>query len=109
MEPNCGFEPTTFKPNNVYYYHNPKGIRLITKLLLGLSHLRKHKFKHSFQDCLNSLCFCGNNYETSTQYLLHCPTYTNERKTLLDKIKSITQDNLELSDAELSCDKNSPI
>ena len=87
------------KPNNVYYCHNPKGIRLLTRLRLGLSHLREHKFKHSFQDCLNPLCFCGNEIETSTHYLLHCPTYTNERMTLLNKIKSINCSILEFSDA----------
>ena len=87
------------KPNNVYYCHNPKGIRLLTRLRLGLSHLREHKFKHSFQDCLNPLCFCGNEIETSTHYLLHCPIYTNERMTLLSKIKSITCIILEFSDA----------
>ena len=67
------------KPNDVYYCHNLKGIRLLTRLRLGLSYLREHKFKHSFQDCLNPLCFCGNEIETSTHYLLHCPTYTNKR------------------------------
>ena len=75
------------KPNNIYYCHNPKGIRLLTRLRLGLGHLRKHKFKHSFQDFLNPLCFFGDEIETPTHYLLHRPTYTNERMTLLNKIK----------------------
>ena len=74
------------KPNDVYYCHNPKVIKLLTRLRLGLSHLRKHKFKHNFQDCLNPLCFCGNEMENSTHYLLHCPTFTNERLTLLNEI-----------------------
>ena len=52
------------KPNNVYCCHNPKGIRLKTSL----------KHKHSFQNCLNSLCLCCNNIETSTHYLPHGPT-----------------------------------
>ena len=85
------------KPNNVYYCRNLKGIRLLTRLHLGLSHLREHKLKHSFQDCLNPLCFCGN--EISTHYLLHCPNYTNERMTPLNKIKSINCSILEFSDA----------
>ena len=38
------------KPNSIYNCYNPKGIILITRLRLGLSHLREHKFKHSFQD-----------------------------------------------------------
>ena len=36
--------------NRSFQYHNPKGLKLITRLQLGLSHLRFHKFKHSFQD-----------------------------------------------------------
>ena len=32
------------KPNNVYYCHNPKGIKLLTMLRLCMSHLREHKF-----------------------------------------------------------------
>ena len=87
------------KPNSIYYCHNPKGIRLLTRLCLGLSHLCKHKFKYSFQDCLNPLCFCGNEIKTSTHYLLHCPTYTKERMTLLNKIESINCGILEFSDA----------
>ena len=87
------------KPKNIYYCHNSKEIRLLTRLLLGLSHLREHKFKHIFHDCLNLLCFCSNETETSTHYWLHCPTYTNERMTLLNKIKSINWSILEFSDA----------
>ena len=35
------------------------GLKLITKLRLGLSHLQFHKFKNSFQDTLNPICSCG--------------------------------------------------
>ena len=87
------------KPNNVYYCHNPKGIRLLTRLRLGLSHLREHELKHSFQDYLDPLCFSGNEIETPAHYLLHCSTYTNERMTLLNKIKRINCSILEFSDA----------
>ena len=69
---------------------------------MGLSHLREHKFKHGFQDCLNALCLCGNEIETSTHYLLHCPTHTNERLTVLNKIKSINCSILEFTDAAVT-------
>ena len=39
--------------NSVYNCHNPTGIKLITRLRLGLSHLREHKFKHNFKESLN--------------------------------------------------------
>ena len=51
--------------NSVYNCHNPREICLITRLRLGLSHLREHKFKHGFQDTLNPLCSCGNDVESS--------------------------------------------
>ena len=54
------------KPNNVYYCHNHKGIKLLTRLRLGLSYLREHKFKHNFQDYLNAIFLCGNEIENST-------------------------------------------
>ena len=76
----------------------PKGIRLLTRLRRVFSHLPKDKFKHSFQNCLNPLCFCDNEIKTSTHYLLHCPTYTNERMTHLNKIKSIDCSISEFSD-----------
>ena len=38
--------------NSFYNCHNPIGIKYITRIRLGLSHLREHKFKHSFQDSM---------------------------------------------------------
>ena len=65
------------KRNSIYNCHNPKGFRLITRLHLGLSHLCKHKFKHSFQDCLNPFCLCRSDIEKPSHFLLQCPTYSN--------------------------------
>ena len=62
-------------PNSTFNCHNPKGIELLSRLRLGLSHLREHKFKHSFQDSLNPFYSCGNGeVETSSHYLLYCLT-----------------------------------
>ena len=46
--------------NSFFDCHNPIGINYITRIRLGLSHLREDKFKHSFQDTLNPICNCGN-------------------------------------------------
>ena len=46
-------------PNSVFDIRNPEGIKLITRFRFGLSHFREHKFKHSFQGTLSSLCNCG--------------------------------------------------
>ena len=87
------------KPNNVCCCHNTEGIKLLTRLRLGLSYLRDHKYKHSFQNYLNPLCLCSNEIETSTHYLLYCPNYINQRMTLLKKIKIINCSISESSDA----------
>ena len=59
-------------PNSIFNCHNPKGIKLVTTLRLGLSHLREDKFKHSFQDTINLLCNCDQDIESSTHFFLHC-------------------------------------
>ena len=61
-------------PNSVYNCHNPRGICLITRLKLDLSHLREHKFKHDFQDTLDPFCSCGNVVESTEKCPLH-PIY----------------------------------
>ena len=69
-------------PNSFFDCHNPKGIKLITRLRLSLSHLREHEFKHSFQDTTNPLFNCVQDTEPSTHFFLHCPFCINERRTL---------------------------
>ena len=75
-------------PNSLFNCHSPKGIKYEIRLQHGFSHLREHKFKHSFQDTLNPCCDCGCIKETIAQYPLHCPQFYTERNTLLNKIKS---------------------
>ena len=50
-------------PNSIFDIHNPLGIKLLTKLHLGLSQLHKYKFRHYFQDALSPLCECGKDIE----------------------------------------------
>ena len=76
-------------PNSFYGGQNIMGIKLVTRLRLGLSHLREHKFKHSFQDTLNPLCNCGMDVESSTHFLLQCPSCINERCTLMSNLNRI--------------------
>ena len=58
--------------NSIFNRHNPRGVKLLTRLRLGLSHLRDNKFKHSFQDSLNPVYNCGTDVETTTHFFLHC-------------------------------------
>ena len=87
--------------NSFFNCHNPKGIKFITRLRLGLSHFREHKFKHSFQDSLNPFCSCGLDIESTGHYLLHCPKYITERRTLLSTIENIDNNLLDVCEPVL--------
>ena len=80
------------------------GLRNISKRItsLILSHLREHKFKHSFQDTLNPICTCGEDIETTSHYLLHCPDYLEERKTLLNTISCIVPNIFDFNNDQLT-------
>ena len=95
----------------VFNCYNPKGVKLLTKLRLGLSHLRDHKFKHSFQDSLNPICNFGNDIETSAHFLLLCHNFSNEISTFLGIIGSIyrsilRRDNSQVTETLLYDDSN---
>ena len=96
------FEFHTSSASTVFNCHNPKGVKLLTRSRLGLSHLREHKLKHSFQDSLNPTCSCGNDIETSALFLLYCPNYSNERSTFLNIIGSINRKILTRHDSQVT-------
>ena len=82
--------------------HNPKGFKLLIRLSLASSHLREHKFEHSFQDSLNAICSCGNDIEMSAHYLLQCPNFSNERPLFLNIIGSIDKNILKRNDLQVT-------
>ena len=91
-------------PNFVYSCHNPKcpkWLKLITRLRIQVSHLKKHKFKQSCQDKINLLCSCGINVKSTELFLLHCPQFINERYTLLNTTGNINYKLLENNDSIL--------
>ena len=61
-------------------------MKLLTRLQVGLSHLHEHKFRHNFQDSLDPFCNCSRHIETTIHFFLHCSNYSNQRKTLFEKI-----------------------
>ena len=75
--------------NNIFNAHNAKGIKLLTRLQVVFSHLKEHKFQHNFEDAINSSCSCGNFAESTTHFFLHCTHFSNQRLTLINKIKDI--------------------
>ena len=86
-------------PNSTY---NIKGLTLLTRLQLGLSHLGDHKFRYNFQDCGSPMCSCCQDIETTTYFHLHCPNHHRARKTLFHKINQVSGNILRQSDPTIT-------
>ena len=80
------------KCNETYGIHHPTGLKLLTRLRLGLSHLKDHKFNHNFRDCINPLCSCSLSVENNVHFSLHCHHFSLQLQTLMNNIKSIDKD-----------------
>ena len=89
-------------PNSVFGIFNPLGLKLITRLRLGLSHLNEYRFNHhNFNDCINPLCTCSLDIESTVHYFLHCNYYNSARISLLNDLNSVDRTLLNLSDLSL--------
>ena len=44
-------------------------------LHLDLIHLRSHKFKYNFSDCLDEVCICERDIESTNHFLLQCSLF----------------------------------
>ena len=76
----------------------PMELNYLTRLRVGLSHLREHKFRHNFQDSLDPFCNCGRHIETTIHFFLHCSNYSNQRKFLFEKIINMKRSLLNQND-----------
>ena len=65
------------------------GIKMITRLCLGFSHLRGRKFEHNFQDTLNPICSCSTEAESTSYYFLRCNFFDTLRAILINDLKDI--------------------
>lgn len=68
------------KEDSVLAAHDRVGIKLITRLRIGFSHLNNHKFRQNFKDAINPLCSCGKAIESALHYLLRKQHYTLRKK-----------------------------
>ena len=84
--------------NPVYNIQNYIGLKLLNRLRLGLSHLDEHGFNHNFQNCINPLCPCSLEVESTAHFFLYCHHYHNMRAKLLNSLEVIDTNLLKLSE-----------
>ena len=74
----------------------------MTRLRLGLSHLREHKINHNFQNCINSLYSCAMDIESTSHFFLHCPLFDDKRITLMSTLSKVDSKLIETSKSSLT-------
>ena len=88
--------------SSIFGCRNLIGVKLLTRPRLWLSHIREHKFKYSFQHTFNALCSCGKEVVTTFHFLCSCPNYSDERLSLLSKIRNINPNTLENTNYQIA-------
>ena len=84
---NCG-RP---RENSVFAVHDINGVKLLSILRLGFSHLNENKFQHNFNNIVNPMSSFGKEPETSVHYLLRCGLYSIYRLALLNDICALNE------------------
>ena len=74
------------RENSVFAVHDIIGVKLLTRLRLDFSHLNEHKFRHNFNDIINTMCSCGKEPETTLHHL-----YLIYRLELLNDICALNE------------------
>ena len=79
------FFPSTIIKSNILDYHlrNGPSISVFKQNILKFIRLGPNKV------CLDELCICGTNIESTNHFLLQYPLYLSERQTLTEKIRDV--------------------
>ena len=73
-------------PKSICNIHNLLGVKYLTRLRIGFSYLKEHKFKHNSQYSIDATCRCSSGIETTIHFFLHCANFIIQRQTLCYKI-----------------------
>ena len=99
---NSLFKPLRSKGNPVFHISDNKGVIFLTRLRVGFSHLREHKFRHNFADTLDPFCNCRtNSIETTEHYVMHCSEYSNERLEMFNELLQLDMSLIPLNPSKL--------
>ena len=80
---------------------NCVGIKYLTRLRLGFSHLQYHKFKYGFLDAPDLLCSCSTAIEDTFHYFLHFPNFSTARNTFLNEIAIVDRSTIDQDEIKI--------
>ena len=74
----------------------------LTRLRVGLNHLREQKFRHGISDTTDPFCPCNTEIETVSHFFLRCLNYTNLSLDLMNELMIIKPNLLQYDDETLT-------
>ena len=85
------------------YLQNPLSFhsKALTRFRLSLIHFNEHRFNHDFDNCINPLCSCSLEVESTKHFFLHCQHYTNICKNFLNTVEMIDKSISNVNDDDL--------
>ena len=89
-------------PNSLFDACNPHGLKLLTRLRVGLSHLREQKFRHGFNDTIDPFCPCNMETESVSHFFLRCLNYSNLRLELMNELMEINSNLVQYNEEKLT-------
>ena len=75
----------------MFNIHDPKGMKRLFQLRVGLSPLNYHKKRHNFKDTLTDSCRCKLSPETTKHFLIYCNLFTKERYDMFQVINPLLE------------------
>ena len=89
-------------PNSIFGACDSQGVKLLTRLRLGLSHLREHKFRHGFNDTIDPFCPCTMEIESVSHFYLRCHQFDIQRLSLMNELFIINPNILQYDENSLT-------
>ena len=93
----------TFKIHLIHKFRpDILGLKLLTRLRLGLSHLNEFRYDHKFNNFVSPKCIYSSENESTSHFRLHCHFYIPITNTLFYQVKEIVTNLQELSDQNIT-------
>ena len=89
-------------PKSVFNVADIYKAKLPTRLRVGLSHLKEHKFRHNFQDTFYPLRSCSLEMESTSHFFLHCQNFVTLGTNLMNELHNLDSNILNIDEISLT-------
>lgn len=74
-------------PNSVFNIPNIYGIKILTRLQIGLSYIREQKFSDNFLHTINPFCSCSLEIESTCHFFMRCQNLIIPRTNFMNELR----------------------